>query len=43
MMFDIRKHFASTKSYRRLLQEWFFHADGDNTLKEYIPSIILKW
>lgn len=36
MMSDIRKHFASIRFYRRFLQECFVHADGDNTLSEYL-------
>lgn len=36
MMSDLRKHFASIRFYRRFLQECFVHADGDNTLSDYL-------
>ena len=36
MMSDLRKHFASIRFYRRFLQECFVHADGGNTLSDYL-------
>lgn len=36
MKSDIRKHFACIRFYRRFLQECFVHANGDNTLSEYL-------
>ena len=38
MMSDLRKHFASIRFYRRFLQECFVHADGDNTLSDYLSK-----